>query len=128
MRRFSGRLSTCPRYRRLCAVLALGLIVPSLPAVANDANSADQQRVAAIEAKLDELNEALSQTEKMLEKSRAEIQSLHFAHKPRLHLPKPQPRIRRMQTPAPRGAKSWMRCASNRTRCRRRSNNMIKPR
>jgi uncharacterized coiled-coil protein SlyX len=77
MRRFSGRLSTCPRYRRLCAVLALGLIVPSLPAVANDANSADQQRVAAIEAKLDELNEALSQTEKMLEKSRAEIQSLH---------------------------------------------------
>jgi uncharacterized coiled-coil protein SlyX len=57
--------------------LALGLIVPSLPAVANDANSADPQRVAAIEAKLDELNDALSQTEKMLEKSRAEIQSLH---------------------------------------------------
>ena len=33
--------------------------------------------MVAIEAKLDELNEALSQTEKMLEKSRAEIQSLH---------------------------------------------------
>ncbi len=77
MRRFSGRLSTCAEYRRLCAVLAFGLIVSSMPAVADDASSADQQRVAAIEAKLDELNEALSQTEKMLEKSRAEIQSLH---------------------------------------------------
>jgi uncharacterized coiled-coil protein SlyX len=46
--------------------------------VADDSSSADQQRVAAIEAKLDELNEALSQTEKMLEKSRTEIQDLHL--------------------------------------------------
>jgi uncharacterized coiled-coil protein SlyX len=33
--------------------------------------------MVAIEGKLNELNEALSQTEKMLEKSRAEIQALH---------------------------------------------------
>jgi uncharacterized coiled-coil protein SlyX len=38
---------------------------------------AEQQRVAAIETKLNELNDALSQTEKMLEKSQAEIQVLH---------------------------------------------------
>ena len=47
----------------------------SFAQAADDASSADQQRVAAIETKLNELNEALSQTEKMLEKSRAEIQS-----------------------------------------------------
>ena len=35
--------------------------------------------MAAIETRLNELNEALSQTEKMLEKSRAEIQALHSA-------------------------------------------------
>ena len=78
MRRFSGRLSTCAEIS--ASMRCLGLwsdCVRSIPAVADDANSADQQRVAAIEAKLDELNEALSQTEKMLEKSRAEIQSLH---------------------------------------------------
>jgi uncharacterized coiled-coil protein SlyX len=48
----------------------------SLAQAANDATTADQQRVA-IETKLNELNDALSQTEKMLEKSRAEIQALH---------------------------------------------------
>ena len=36
MRRFSGRLSTCAGYRRLCAFLAFGLIVSSIPAVAED--------------------------------------------------------------------------------------------
>jgi hypothetical protein len=57
--------------------LALGLILSSTPAVANDSSAPDQQQMAAIETRLDELNEALSQTEKMLEKSRAEVQSLH---------------------------------------------------
>src|SRR5271156_951833 len=75
MRRLSGQLSTGARCRR--AFLAFALILSSTPAVAQDASSTDQQRMVAIEGKLDELNEALSQTEKMLEKSRAEIQSLH---------------------------------------------------
>jgi uncharacterized coiled-coil protein SlyX len=49
----------------------------SIAQVANDTTAADQQRMVAIETKLNELNDALSQTEKMLEKSRAEIQALH---------------------------------------------------
>jgi uncharacterized coiled-coil protein SlyX len=83
MRRSSGQLSTGPRYRRECAFLAFDLLLLALftpgsfAQVANDSTSADQQQMVAIEAKLNELNEALSQTEKMLEKSRAEIQALH---------------------------------------------------
>ncbi len=77
MRRLSGQLSTGARCRRVPACLAFALIWPSTAALAQDASSTDQQQMVAIEAKLDELNQALSQTEKMLEKSRAEIQSLH---------------------------------------------------
>lgn len=77
MRRLSGQLSTGASCRRVSAFLAFALILSSTPAVAQDSGSNDQQRMVAIEAKLDELNEALSQTEKMLEKSRTEIQSLH---------------------------------------------------
>ncbi len=59
-------------------LLLLASFAPvSLAQAADDATAADQQRVVAIETKLNELNDALSQTEKMLEKSRAEIQALH---------------------------------------------------
>jgi hypothetical protein len=75
MRLLSGRLSA--KYGPGCAVLAIGVMLWCVPAVANDASSPDQQRMAALESKLDELSAALSQTEKMLEKSQTEIQSLH---------------------------------------------------
>ena len=59
--------------------------------------------MVAIETKLNELNEALIQTEKMLEKSRAEIRPfIHswtlFAHKQRPPLPDAQPRIPKTRT------------------------------
>jgi uncharacterized coiled-coil protein SlyX len=83
MRRSSGQLSTGPRYRRRVVILAFSLLLLasltpiSFAQAADDATAAEQQRVVAIETKLNELNDALSQTEKMLEKSRAEIQALH---------------------------------------------------
>jgi uncharacterized coiled-coil protein SlyX len=83
MRRSSGQLSTGPRCRRRVVILAFPLLFlasftpVSLAQAADGATAAEQQRVAAIETKLNELNDALSQTEKMLEKSRAEIQALH---------------------------------------------------
>jgi len=83
MRRSSGQLSTGPRCRRRVVILAFPLLLlssfapASFAQAADDATSAEQQRVAAIETKLNELNDALSQTEKLLEKSRAEIQALH---------------------------------------------------
>jgi uncharacterized coiled-coil protein SlyX len=59
-------------------LLLLASFAPvSFAQAAGDTTAADQQRVAAIETKLNELNDALSQTEKMLEKSQAEIQVLH---------------------------------------------------
>jgi uncharacterized coiled-coil protein SlyX len=59
-------------------LLLLASFTPvSFAQAADGATSAEQQRVVAIETKLNELNDALSQTEKMLEKSRAEIQALH---------------------------------------------------
>ena len=62
----------------LPSLLLLALFAPaSFAQTANDATPADQERVVAIETKLNELNDALIQTEKMLEKSRAEIQALH---------------------------------------------------
>jgi uncharacterized coiled-coil protein SlyX len=83
MRRSSGQLSTGPRCRRKVVILAFPLLLlasftpVSFAQAADDATAAEQQRVVAIETKLNELNDALSQTEKMLEKSRAEIQALH---------------------------------------------------
>jgi hypothetical protein len=83
MRRSSGQPSTGPRCRREVVILAFPLLLlasftpAAFAQAANDAATADQQRVVAIETKLNELNDALSQTEKMLEKSRAEIQALH---------------------------------------------------
>ena len=83
MRRSSGQLSTGPRCRRDVVILAFPLLLlasftpVSFAQAADDATAAEQQRVVAIETKLNELNDALSQTEKMLEKSRAEIQALH---------------------------------------------------
>jgi uncharacterized coiled-coil protein SlyX len=83
MRRSSGQLSTGPRCRRKVVILALPILLlasftpVSFAQTADDASAAEQQRVVAIETKLNELNDALSQTEKMLEKSRAEIQALH---------------------------------------------------
>ena len=83
MRRSSGQLSTGPRCRRRVVILAFPLLLlasftpVSFAQAADDATAAEQQRVVAIETKLNELNDALSQTEKMLEKSRAEIQALH---------------------------------------------------
>jgi uncharacterized coiled-coil protein SlyX len=83
MRRSSGQLSTGPRCRRKVVILAFPLLFlasftpVSFAQAADNATAAEQQRVAAIEAKLNELNDALSQTEKMLDKSRAEIQALH---------------------------------------------------
>jgi uncharacterized coiled-coil protein SlyX len=83
MRRSSGQLFTGPRCRREVVILAFQLVLlasftpASFAQSVNDATAADQQRVVAIETKLNELNDALSQTEKMLEKSRAEIQALH---------------------------------------------------
>jgi uncharacterized coiled-coil protein SlyX len=83
MRRSSGQLSTGPRCRRNVVILAFPLLLlasftpVSFAQAADDASAAEQQRVVAIETKLNELNDALSQTEKMLEKSRAEIQALH---------------------------------------------------
>ncbi len=83
MRRSSGQLSTGPRCRRRVVILAFSLLLlasftpTSFAQATDDATAAEQQRVAAIETKLNELNDALSQTEKMLEKSRAEIQALH---------------------------------------------------
>jgi TolA-binding protein len=59
MQRSSGRL------------LVLALILSSTPAVADDA------QMAAIETRLNNLSQALTQTQKMLEESRAEIQTLH---------------------------------------------------
>lgn len=88
MRRSSGRLSTGAGCRREPAILAFGLILSmfsstafftprSIAQAADGSTSTDQQRMVAIETRLNELTEALSQTEKMLEKSRAEIQTLH---------------------------------------------------
>src|ERR1700688_4946940 len=83
MRRSSGQLSPGPRCRRRVVILAFALLLlasltpVSFAQAADEATAAEQQRVVAIETKLNELNDALSQTEKMLEKSRAEIQSLH---------------------------------------------------
>jgi uncharacterized coiled-coil protein SlyX len=83
MRRSSGQLSTGPRCRRRLVILGFPLLLlasftpVSFAQAADDATAAEQQRVVAIETKLNELNDALSQTEKMLEKSRAEIQALH---------------------------------------------------
>ncbi len=77
MRPLSGRLSTGARCRRECTFLALGLILSSTPALANDSSSTEQQQMAAIETRLNDLNEALTQTQQLLEKSRAEIQALH---------------------------------------------------
>jgi uncharacterized coiled-coil protein SlyX len=83
MRRSSGQLSTGPRCRRRVVFLAFPLLLLAsfthiiFAQAADDATAAEQQRVVAIETKLNELNDALSQTEKMLEKSRAEIQALH---------------------------------------------------
>ena len=83
MRRSSGQLSTGPRCRRRVVILASSLFLAaslspiSFAQAADDTTAAEQQRVLAIETKLNELNDALGQTEKMLEKSRAEIQALH---------------------------------------------------
>ncbi|HTZ57400.1 MAG TPA: hypothetical protein VMB49_04850 [Acidobacteriaceae bacterium] len=77
MRRSSGQLTAGATRRCLVAALAFSLSYSSAPAFADDSASTDQQRMVAIESKLDELNAALVQTEKMLENSRAEIQSLH---------------------------------------------------
>jgi hypothetical protein len=77
MRRLSGQLTTGATHRFLLAALAFSLPCSSALAFADDAATADQQQMSAIENKLDELNAALVQTEKMLENSRAEIQSLH---------------------------------------------------
>ncbi len=80
MRRSSGQLSIGSSYGSQFFILALLLAFyspASFGQTANDATPADQERVVAIETKLNELNDALVQTEKMLEKSRAEIQALH---------------------------------------------------
>src|ERR1700753_2038218 len=83
MRRSPGQLSTGPRCRRRVVILAFPLLLlssfapVSFAQAADGATAAEQQRVAAIETKLNELNDSLSQTEKLLEKSRAEIQALH---------------------------------------------------
>src|SRR6202035_429653 len=83
MRRSSGQLSTGPSYRSQFSILAFDLLLlalfapASLAQTANNVTAADQERVVAIETKLNELHDALTQTEKMLEKSRAEIQALH---------------------------------------------------
>src|SRR5450631_756796 len=83
MRRSSGQLSMGPRCRRKVVILGFPILLlasftpVSFAQAADDATAAEQQRVVAIETKLNELNDALSQTEKMLEKSRAEIQALH---------------------------------------------------
>src|SRR5580704_11744 len=83
MRRSSGQLSTGLSYRSQFVILAFDLVLlaffapASLAQTANNGTAADQERVVAIETKLNELNDALTQTEQMLEKSRAEIQALH---------------------------------------------------
>ncbi len=83
MRRLSGQPSTGPRCRRGVVILAFPLLLLAsfapiaLAQAADGAATAEQQRVAAIETKLNELNDALSQTERMLEKSRVEILALH---------------------------------------------------
>src|SRR5271170_6046900 len=74
MRRSSGQLSTGPRCRRKVVILAFPLLLlasftpVSFAQAADDAAAVEQQRVLAIETKLNELNDTLSQTEKMLEK------------------------------------------------------------
>ena len=62
---------------RLSAWLAFILILASIPAVADDTSSSDAQKISTIETRLNDLSQALSQTQKMLEESRAEIQTLH---------------------------------------------------
>jgi F0F1-type ATP synthase membrane subunit b/b' len=82
MRPLSGQLSPGASSRYASAFLVLLMLLPgalalkSFAQVVDDRSSPDQQQVVAIETRLDQLTETLSQTEKMLEKSRAEIQAL----------------------------------------------------
>src|ERR1700679_919615 len=75
MERSSGRITTLTKCR--FAGLALAWILSSIPAVADDASSPDAQQMTAIENRLNDLSQALAQTQKLLEESRAEIQTLH---------------------------------------------------
>ena len=75
MERSSGRLSLCARYSFAWVVFAM--ILSSTPAVAQNAGSAETQQMTAIESKLNDLGQALTQTQKKLEESREEIQALH---------------------------------------------------
>jgi TolA-binding protein len=75
MERSSGQLSLCARY--LFAWVVFALILSSTPAVAQNASSPETQQMTAIESKLNDLSQALTQTQKKLEESREEIQALH---------------------------------------------------
>src|SRR5580698_2415647 len=82
MRPLSGQPSpgASSRYASTFFVLLLSLpgVIPltSFAQVVNNQGSPDQQKVVAIETRLNQLTETLSQTEKMLDQSRAEIQAL----------------------------------------------------
>jgi TolA-binding protein len=75
MERSSGGLSKLAKHR--FSWVAFALILSSIPAVADQAASPDAQQMATIETRLNDLSQALTQTQKMLEDSRAEIQALH---------------------------------------------------
>src|SRR5271168_2445082 len=82
MRPRSGHLCLRTRYLGGWRALAFGLLMPVFGAQVSFAQAADhpgspnQQQVVAIENRLNQLTETLSQTEKMLDQSRAEIQLL----------------------------------------------------
>src|ERR1700689_3939799 len=60
----------------LLLLLSGAVALKSFAQVVENQGSPDQQKVVAIETRLNQLTETLSQTEKMLEQSRAEIQAL----------------------------------------------------
>jgi hypothetical protein len=77
MRALSGQLSPGASSRYASTFFVLLLSLPGAFAqVVDNQGSPDQQKVVAIETRLNQLTETLSQTEKMLEQSRAEIQAL----------------------------------------------------
>src|ERR1700689_2079976 len=60
----------------LLLLLSGAVALKSFAQVVENQGSPDQQKVGAIETRLNQLTETLSQTEKMLDQSRAEIQAL----------------------------------------------------
>jgi hypothetical protein len=82
MRPLSGKLSPGASSRHgftffVSLMLLPGAVAPkSFAQVVDNQGSPDRQQVVAIETRLNQLTETLSQTEKMLDHSRAEIQAL----------------------------------------------------